>query len=191
MDRPHDNENRCAEIGTMTLKSIRRANAGDVAVLTQIRNDAHANKLAHFDYVWGKEGDGFTETWVLHTLSRREVYVVEQDGTPVGTFSLDWDDETHWGAQEPIAGYVHGICVRKDFNGQGLGSFAIDWCADKVSALERRFVRLDCDTGNTKLCAYYESLGFIRAGLKPMPDSGGYIASLYERLALRHPATPR
>ena len=63
-----------------TSKSIRRATAEDVPVLTQIRNDAHAKKSAHRDYAWGKEGDGFSEEWVLTSLSRREVYVVEQDG---------------------------------------------------------------------------------------------------------------
>jgi ribosomal protein S18 acetylase RimI-like enzyme len=165
----------------MASKSVRMACAEDVPVLARIRNDAHANKLARGDHAWGKEGDGFSETWVLNSLSRRDVYVVEQDGIPVGPFSLDWDDEMYWGAQDPIAGYVHGICVRSGFNGRGPGSFAIDWCADKVSALNRHFVRLDCDPDNRKQCAYYESPGFIRAGLKPMPDSGGYMAASYEK----------
>ncbi|AMM16043.1 GCN5 family acetyltransferase [Burkholderia sp. PAMC 28687] len=169
----------------MTFTSIRRATATDVPTPTQIRNDAHEKKVAHCDYAWGKEGDGFSETWVLDSLSRRDVYVVEQDGTPVGTFSLDWNDEAHWGPQEPDAGYVHGICVRKGFNGRGLGSVAIDWCAGKVSAFNRRFVRLDCDVGNAKLCAYYESLGFNRVGLKPTPDSGANIWSLYEKSVLQ------
>jgi len=167
----------------MASKSIRRATVEDVRVLTQIRNDAHTTKLAHGDYVWGKEGDGFSETWVLNSLSRRDVYVVEQDGTPMGTFSLDWDDGGHWGPQDPIAGYVHGLSVRKGYRGLGFGRFTMDWCANKVSALNRNFLRLDCDLRNTKLCAYYESLGFTRVEIKPIPESGGYIASLYERLA--------
>jgi ribosomal protein S18 acetylase RimI-like enzyme len=167
----------------MTSRSIRRATAEDVPVLTQIRNDAHAKKVAHGDCAWGREGEGFSEGWVLNSISRREVYVVEQDGVPVGTFSLDWNDELYWGRQEPIAGYVHGLSVRKGFNGRGLGSFVIDWCADLVSALDRRFVRLGCDARNTKLCAYYESLGFVRVGIAPTPEHGDYIDSLYERSA--------
>jgi RimJ/RimL family protein N-acetyltransferase len=176
-------EDSSTEIRAMTSRSIRRATAEDVPVLTQIRNDAHAKKVAHGDYAWGKEGDGFSEGWVPNSISRREVYVVEQDGVPVGTFSLDWDDELYWGRQEPIAGYVHGLSVRKGFNGRGLGSFVIDWCADLVSALDRRFVRLGCDARNTKLCAYYESLGFVRVGIAPTPEHGDYIDSLYERSA--------
>jgi 8-oxo-dGTP pyrophosphatase MutT (NUDIX family)/ribosomal protein S18 acetylase RimI-like enzyme len=165
----------------MTSKNIRRATADDVPAVTQIRNDARAKKVAHGDYAWGKEGDGFSEGWVLNSLSRRAVYVVEQDRMPVGTFSLDWDDEVYWGPQEPIAGYVHGLSVKKGFNGLGLGSFMIDWCANQVSILNRHLVRLGCDARNTALCAYYESLGFVRVGVKPMSGHGGYIDSLYEK----------
>ncbi|HDR9505544.1 N-acetyltransferase [Burkholderia cepacia] len=163
----------------MTSKGVRRATADDVPALTQIRNDAHAKKVAHGDYAWGKDGDGFSERWVRNNVSEKEVYVVELDGTPAGTFSFGLDDDKHWGPQEPIAGYVHGLCVRQGFNGLGLGSFMLDWCALKVSGLNRRLVRLDCATENTKLCAYYESLGFIRAGLK----SDGCVWSLYEKPA--------
>ncbi|WP_423761459.1 GNAT family N-acetyltransferase [Burkholderia sp. NLJ2] len=163
----------------MTSKSVRRATADDVPALTQIRNDAHAKKVAHGDYAWGKDGDGFSERWVRNNVAEKEVYVVELDGAPVGTFSFGLDDDKHWGPQEPIAGYVHGLCVRQGFNGLGLGSFMLDWCARKVSGLNRRLVRLDCATENTKLCAYYESLGFTRAGMK----SDGYVWSLYEKLA--------
>src|SRR5580658_5371566 len=167
----------------MTSKSIRRATAAAIPALTQIRNDAHAKKVAHGDYAWGKEGDGFSETWVRNNVSQREVYVVELDGTLVGTFVLDLDDERHWGPQEPIAGYVHGLCVRQGFNGRGLGNFMLDWCANKVSGINRRFVRLDCAVHNAKLCAYYESLGFIRVGLYPEPEPDGYVWSLYEKSA--------
>jgi ribosomal protein S18 acetylase RimI-like enzyme len=87
------------------------------------------------------------------------------------------------GHQDPIAGYVHGLCVRNSYNGHGLGSFMLDWCANKVRELNRRYVRLDCAVHNAKLCTYYESLGFIRVGLHREPEPGGYVWSLYEKLA--------
>jgi ribosomal protein S18 acetylase RimI-like enzyme len=167
----------------MTSMFVRRAGELDVPALTQIRNDAHATKVAHGDYAWGKDGDGVSERWMRNNVSQKEVYVVELDDTPVGTFSLDLDDEQRWGPQEPIAGYVHGLSVRRGFNGRGLGGFMLDWCADKVSALNRRYVRLDCPAHNAKLCAWYESLGFNRAGLWHEPGPGGYVWSLYEKPA--------
>jgi ribosomal protein S18 acetylase RimI-like enzyme len=167
----------------MTSKSIRRATADDVPILTRIRNDAHAKKVAHRDYAWGKDGDGFSGKWVRNNVCQKEVYVLKLDDTPVGTFSLALDDETHWGPQDPIAVYVHGLSVRNGFNGCGLGSFMLDWCAEKASELNRRLVRLDCALHNAKLCAYYESIGFIRVGLYPELEPGGYVWSLYEKPA--------
>jgi ribosomal protein S18 acetylase RimI-like enzyme len=166
----------------MTSKNVRQATADDVPVLMQIRNDALIRKVAYRDYAWGKEGDGVSERWMGNNVNQREVYVVELDDTPVGTFTLDLDDEQRWGPQEPIAGYVHGLSVRKGFNGRGLGGFMLNWCAIKLNGLNRRYVRLDCPVHNAKLCAYYESLGFTRAGLWPEPGPGGDIWSLYEKL---------
>ncbi|MCC8393826.1 GNAT family N-acetyltransferase [Paraburkholderia sp. MMS20-SJTR3] len=173
----------------MASLRIRRASANDVPILTRIRNDAHETKLTHRDYAWGKEGDGFSERWVRNNVFQRTVYVVELDGDPVGTFVLDLDDEKHWGPQEPVGGYVHGLCVRKGFNGRGLGNFMLDWCGDKLSALDRRFIRLDCAVHNVRLCAYYESLGFIRVGQYTDSKAGGYVWSLYEKSA--HPMRKR
>jgi hypothetical protein len=81
----------------MDSKTIRRATTEDISVLTQIRNEAHAWKIAHHDYAWGKEGDGVSERWMRNTIAQKEVYVVELDGTPAGTFLLDLDDEQRWG----------------------------------------------------------------------------------------------
>lgn len=118
-----------------------------------------------------------------NTVAQKEVYIADLDGTPAGMFALDLDDEQRWGPQEPIAVYVHGLSVRTVFNGRGLGGFMLDCCAIKVSGLSRRYVRLDCPAHNAKLCAWYETFGFTRAGLWHEPGTGGYVWSLYERLA--------
>ena len=67
--------------------------------------------------------------------------------------------------------------MRKGFN--GLGSFMLDGCAHEVSRLNRRLLRLDCGAENMTLCAYYESLGFVRVGLQ----TDGIAWSLYEKPA--------
>lgn len=161
----------------MNKRAVRRATAEDVAVLTEIRNDAHRKKVSYFDYVWGREGDGFSEKWVRDHLSRKDVYIVEEAGLPVATLTLDFGPDAHWGGHEPSAGYVHGLCVKNGFNGRGLGSFMLDWCAEKIRDMGRRYIRLDCALQNEKLCAYYESLGFVRMGIK----TDGVDWSLYEK----------
>jgi ribosomal protein S18 acetylase RimI-like enzyme len=160
-------------------KTVRKAIAEDAATLAQIRNEAVAYKLGRGDFAWGK--NGWTEAIALESLNLADVYVIEQDGVPVAMMSLSWQDEKFWGPQAPDAGYVHGLSVRDGFHGLGLGRFAIDWCTDQVRLHGRDYLRLDCDMENAKLCAYYESLGFKKVAIKPMPELGDYVASLYEK----------
>jgi len=63
------------------------------------------------------------------------------------------------------------------FPNGGCETMSPNWCAHEVSRLNRRLLRLDCGAENTKLCAYYESLGFVRVGLK----TDGIVWSLYEK----------
>jgi ribosomal protein S18 acetylase RimI-like enzyme len=167
----------------MASTHIRRATADDIPALLQIRRDAHAWKVAHCDYAWGKEANGVSARWMQNIVAQKEVFLTELDGTPAGMFSLDMSDDQRWGPQEPLAVYVHTLSVRAGFNGRGLGGFMLDYCAIKVIELNRRYVRLDCPAQNAKLCAWYESLGFIRAGFWQEPGPGGYVWSLYEKPA--------
>jgi ribosomal protein S18 acetylase RimI-like enzyme len=162
----------------MNQRAVRAATTKDVSDLTTIRDQATAYKLRQQDRAWGKSG--WTAEAAQRALDRGGLYVVEEDEISVAIFSLSWQDETYWGPQEPHSGYLHGLCVRDSFHGRGLGSYAVDQCADLVRANNRDRLRLDCGLKNTKLCAYYESLGFIRVGVKPM--SNDYVASLYERI---------
>jgi ribosomal protein S18 acetylase RimI-like enzyme len=164
----------------MKKKSIRKATAEDLSALVQIRNDAVAYKLEHDDLAWGK--NGWTEAAARQNLDRRGAYVIALDGIPAGMMLFTWQDEEYWGPQPPDAGYVHGLSLRDGFHGLGLGSYAIDWCADQVRTNNRKQLRLDCDVRNAKLCAYYEALGFLRVATRPI--SVDYVASFYERACI-------
>lgn len=162
----------------MIDRKVRRATEEDVAALTDIRNDAHRKKVSYGDYVWGKEGDGFSERWVLDHVATREVYLVEEAELAVATFTLAFGPDPHWQGHDQAAGYVHGLCVRNGFNGRGLGRFMLDWSTNKIRDMNHRYIRLDCPLQNQTLCSYYESLGFVQAGIKR--DEAAW--ALYERL---------
>jgi hypothetical protein len=70
----------------------------------------------------------------------------------------------------------------------GRGLMAMEWAAlCSIGAGNGRslwvcaFVRLDCPAHIATLCAYYESVGFIQAGLWQEPGAAGYVWSLYEK----------
>lgn len=159
------------------MSTLRRATVADVPRLVQILNDATTYKLKHGDSAWANRE--WTDTKIRQSLYQSEVYVIDQSDVPVATFSLSWQDEEYWGPQDPVAGYLHRLSVSNDFHGLGLGGLSIDWCVHQVRTKNRRYLRLDCDPRNTKLCAYYESFGFVRVKVRPFPS--GYRAALYEK----------
>jgi len=156
----------------MALK-IDRANINQVPLLVDIFNQALGYKLVHKDLCWGsepythKEVKGFIESSLTYTCSISEELV--------GAFILQWEDKL-WGKKD-YGGYIHKLAIKDGWHGRGLGEEIINWALAEVTRNGRKFLRLDCDLKNTKLCTYYEKLGFKLVGTK---DLTGYSAALYE-----------
>jgi ribosomal protein S18 acetylase RimI-like enzyme len=146
-----------------------------------MRSDAVAYKLSHGDLAWGSSG--WKAAAALTHIRTGHVRLIEVDGISAAMMMLSWQDETYWGKQGPDAGYLHGLAVRRDFRGLGLGAFALRWANDHVASHGRRYLRLDCDARNTKLCAYYESFGFERVRTRAIHGLGDYVAALYQTVA--------
>jgi ribosomal protein S18 acetylase RimI-like enzyme len=120
--------------------------------------------------------DPYPADWVESSIRRGETYLARDGGEVVGTITLRWEDRAFWGEQPPVAGYVHGIAVRREF--AGLGPRLLEWADGQVRAARRDFLRLDCRTDNPKLRAYYEGHGFVHRGDATVAD---FRTSLYER----------
>jgi ribosomal protein S18 acetylase RimI-like enzyme len=71
----------------------------------------------------------------------------------------------HVGEQEPDAGYVHRLAVRRAYAGRGMGRALLEWAAAQTAGSGRVWLRLDCMADNRRLCHYYESLGFVQRGI--------------------------
>ena len=100
-----------------------------------------------------------------------EMYLAVLDGQPVGTFALQWSDRETWGDVPDDAGYVHGLAIRRDFAGTGLGREMLRRAEQMVSLAERTYLRLDCVADNEALNEYYRRAGFVYRGSGPW--SGG------------------
>jgi ribosomal protein S18 acetylase RimI-like enzyme len=159
--------------------SFTSAEATDAPLLADILTDAGKHKLEHNDLSWGTEGYSLDEATEL--INTSPTYFIRKDGEVVATVALQWDDESSWGVQPPVAAYIHRLAVKDGFHGQGLGEQIIDWANEQAVQNGRQFLRLDCDARNTSLCAYYENQGFVKVGTKQIPEYNDYIAALYER----------
>jgi ribosomal protein S18 acetylase RimI-like enzyme len=132
--------------------------------------------------------DGFPRELVAGDIARGEVFVAMRAGRAAGTLTLQWSDETFWPGATAAAGYVHRIAVRRD--APGLGLELLEFAERATAATGRKLLRLDCFSGNSALCSYYERAGFTRRAEVELdgrrdatvPKSiGRFIARQYEK----------
>jgi len=82
------------------------------------------------------------------------MYLAMLGGQSVGTFAFQWSDEETWGSVRDDAGYVHGLAVRRNFAGMGIGYEILKilkQAENRVSLSGRKYLRLDCVAKNDAL----------------------------------------
>jgi GNAT superfamily N-acetyltransferase len=52
-------------------------------------------------------------------------HLLHRDGQVVGALRLLWSDDTVWAPDDMSAAYVHGLMVRRDSAGQGVGALLL------------------------------------------------------------------
>jgi ribosomal protein S18 acetylase RimI-like enzyme len=166
----------------MSELSFSAAGEQDIPTVVDILSDATQYKLSHGDKIWGDEG--WFDHEVREDMGESTVYLIKQGDEVVATVAMQWEDERNWGSQPPVAGYMHRLAVKDGHHGQDLGGEIIDWAKSQVAAQGRQFLRLDCEAANTKLCGYYEKLGFTQVGTRSVPEYGDYVAALFEQSAI-------
>ncbi|HLS31883.1 MAG TPA: GNAT family N-acetyltransferase [Flavobacteriaceae bacterium] len=107
---------------------------------------------------WVEEGIANHEFFFIHTLN----------GEHIGMVRIMEADELYWGKQKDKALYIHSLVVKEKHNGKGLGAVIIQKIANKAKEADCSYVRLDAEAKNTKLCSYYEGLGFEKVGSKEL-----------------------
>ena len=122
--------------------------------------------------------DGFSRERIAVLIESGEIYLAVLDGWLAGTFTLQWADRETWGDVLDDAGYVHGLAIRREFAGKGLGREMLRRAEQMVSRSEREYLRLDCVADNMPLNEYYRRAGFAHRGRSVVR---GLAVSLYEK----------
>lgn len=100
-------------------------------------------------------------------MKEGEVWLAEAAGVAVGAYELWWDDEPAWGAQPPVAGYVHRLMTDRTTAPAGLGRLLLARAERRIAEAGRELCRLDCLTSNPRLRTYYEAAGYRVIGEQP------------------------
>ena len=80
-----------------------------------------------------------------------KVYEVTQDGQPAGYY---------WIEERGKELHLHGILVRAEFRGQGIGTFILQKLMDEYSG-QMEVIELGVHDSNGRAITLYERLGFI------------------------------
>ncbi|WP_042370523.1 GNAT family N-acetyltransferase [Streptacidiphilus neutrinimicus] len=122
------------------------------------------------------------EERIRENVAAEECWIVEDDGIPVGTITVDdHADRDFWTEQEAAqpALYVHRMAIRRDVGGTGLGAALLDWAARKAVDQGKTLLRLDAWRDNEGLHAYYRSRGFTQLRIVEVDGRGS--GALFQR----------
>jgi ribosomal protein S18 acetylase RimI-like enzyme len=155
---------------------VREARPADLAAVVSMLEEAARWMLRRGIEGWTP--DGFSRERIAVLIESGEMYLAVLDGRPAGTFTLQWSDTETWGDVPDDAGYIHGLAIRREFAGKGLGREMLRRAEQTVSRSEREYLRLDCVADNDALNEYYRQAGFARRGIAVVR---GLAVSLYEK----------
>ncbi|MEH0154462.1 GNAT family N-acetyltransferase [Limibacter armeniacum] len=117
--------------------------------------------------------------WVEEGIQNNEFFFVDRkSGENLGMVRILNEDLLYWGEQKEKAKYVHSLVVKEEYNGLGIGTKVLQEIEYSAKYDGCKYLRLDADSKNIKLCSYYENLGFKKVGIKELPLS---TCNLYEK----------
>lgn len=150
---------------------------GDVETAINIMKEVTAWGRSVGLNVWNDEH--LTKEKLLVGVNEDNFYIGKVLDENASCMILQWNDALFWpGAKENEAGYIHKLCVRRDYAGNGLSEKMVEFAIDECRKRNIGLLRLDTGWNKIKLRYLYESLGFELVGNIVLDDRGEF--ALYE-----------
>lgn len=117
--------------------------------------------------------------WVEEGIDNHEFFFIKASNNEhLGMVRILNEDLLYWGEQEHKAKYIHSLVVKEKYNGKGFGIKIINAIEHQAKEDNCKYLRLDADAKNPKLCNYYEKMGFNKVRTVQLPLSTYH---LYEK----------
>ena len=95
--------------------------------------------------------------WVEEGIENNEYFFVQNTyQETLGMVRILEQDLMYWGEQSQKAKYIHSLVVKEKYNGNGIGALVLYKIANDAKEKHYKYLRLDADSKNLKLCKYYE-----------------------------------
>lgn len=128
--------------------------------------------------VWLDEG--LLKDKLITTDVKEENFCIGRvDGIDACTMILQWVDNCFW-PYSPLyeAGYIHKLCVRRDFAGKNISKKMVEYAKEQCRIRGAKYLRLDTGWDETKMKEIYTGLGFEI--VKKLEFNNGRAMALYE-----------
>ncbi|WP_271765472.1 GNAT family N-acetyltransferase [Aquimarina algiphila] len=110
--------------------------------------------------------------WLEEGIRKKEFYFIKNtDSTTIGMVRILKEDLLYWGKQKEKSLYIHSLVVKDKYGGKGVGKSILEQIKNEAKKSNCKYLRLDADSNNPKLCSYYEKQGFDKVGVKELPLS--------------------
>ena len=162
--------------------------ASDIALLTLHSNRPdRAIAIMREVAAWGRSRG--LRVWPEEWLTRSELltgeagpenfYVGTVDGKEACAFILQWSDREYWpDAPEFEAGYLHKLCVRREFAHRGMTAQVVEAVQAECARRGARYLRLDTGYDEPAVRDIYLAAGFEI--VKALGRDGRPVMLLYE-----------
>ncbi|NMO95925.1 GNAT family N-acetyltransferase [Paenibacillus lemnae] len=138
---------------------LRRAMEGEEKIMFQLLTAVAEDMVIQQRNQWIP--DMFSMDLMREYLKEREVWILYDNDTPAGMFTLQDSDPAYWGERNhPDYSYLHRFAILPQYRGMELGSRMIDFAENRSKQQKKRGLRLDCVSHLPSLNEYYQGLGY-------------------------------
>ncbi|MEK5391364.1 GNAT family N-acetyltransferase [Margalitia sp. FSL K6-0131] len=151
--------------GGLTIKLASDSDSKQIIYL--LKETAQWIKSKNIDQ-WQYLLEGGDDEEISLAISNQFTYKVLEGTELIGTFTLsptqsEWDIHIFGPEEVQNSLYLHRLAVAPRKMGKGIGMAIIQWIKDNIQT-DKKYLKLDCVSHNTKLNHFYQKNGFDYIG---------------------------
>jgi len=158
-------------ISTATLKDTEQI----LDILFEIATDLKAKQIIQWQEWLAPSREDLQ--WINNLIKNDSFYLILNDSTTIGIFSLSDSDQKYWGKSVDNSKYLHSLAVLPSYKKYQFGKNVINLIKADLKTKGYDYLRLDCISSNQKLKNYYSNQEFNEVGLTTI---GSHSFTLFE-----------
>lgn len=150
----------------MMNMEIKSTSAKSIHLVQRIYQEARAYQYKKTGYGW----PFFSNQIIENEIREKQHFTILYNNKIIaGVFTIlniepaIWEDMNGY---EAI--YLRRLAIRDQYRGKKLGAAAVEWAIIEAKKLNKKYIRIDLESGNEKLITHFQTLGFKSAGTKDL-----------------------